>query len=368
MNARSCGVGGGGAISGLLRSLFHLKHKLWATLLLIPFLGLAQVTITEVDRSGDGTLRLMFRAEDMVSTNYTIEYRPDFSATNVWNAVQDARLQSVGGDTYQLDLQSVTNQAGYYRILSPEALRAWFESTTVNVNEGTGELDLLVRLNGHFRGMLQYSVEGTGTASVDGLTGDLAVDGTSATIRLTLNDNASIDQLRYLSIRLLGAPGLEVGSRAAATVNIEENDSVWRGMLDMDTGAPGFQLELIESPSGVAAQFSGGEFGLFPTNSLAATVDLSETRFTADVAGIPISAESSLMGVPIDLSLHLIADEQLVGGGVQSVGEDVIEGIGTLIMELPTLPHLNSTNHGTFVLQRPAVSPSSDEVELLNAP
>jgi hypothetical protein len=337
-------------------------------LVLVPLLSGAQIIITDMESVSNHTLRLWFHAESMASTNYSVEFSPDLSPSNGWEHVGASAVINIGNNNYEIAMESATNRAGFYRILSPEELRAWFEDAEINLDEGNQTIVLTIRFNGHYRGTLTYTVEGTGIDSIDGLTGTVEVDGTSATITITLHDNATIDQLRYVSISLQGTSELSLGSPSAATVNILENDAVWQGILETETGTLGFQLQLVDNGATLLGEFGSGGFGFFPSNPLPAQVSLSDQAFAANITNITISADTTLLNTPMELELALFADENLVGGGIQTVDDDYIEGQGTLIIAIPFMPYLNATNQGTFVLQKPPVAPSTNEVELVDIP
>jgi hypothetical protein len=181
-----------------------------------------------------------------------------------------------------------------------------------------------------------------------------------------LQDNDSIDQLRYLSISLEESAEVSISSSSGSTtVNITENDAVWQGILETDVGTLGFELEILNGEFGTFCDFSGGDFGFFPTNALPTQISFSESQFSASITNISMDASSSLFNTPMELQLTLSANDALEN---ESVGINSVEGNCVFIINLPAMPHLNSTNTGTFFLQQPPVAPSTNEVELVDIP
>ena len=328
----------------------------------------AQITITDMETMSNQTMRLWFHA-DGAGTNYTVQFCSDLSASNGWQNVGGTTISGLGGNDYEAVELPATNSAGFFRIQSLEDLRAWFDEAEINIDEGAETIELLIHFNGHFQGILTYTVEGTGIDSIDGLSGEVLVDGISASITITLQDNATIEQLRYLSISLQGASGLSLGSPSFATVNIEENDAVWQGILQTDTGTLGFQLQMIDDGATLLGEFGSGGFGFFPSNPLPITVYLSDDSFTASITNIPFSAEATVLNTPMVLQLELVAEE-LVGGDPvdENITDDRIQGDCSMVINIPAMPYLNATNQGTFVLQKPPVAASTNEVELVDIP
>jgi hypothetical protein len=181
-----------------------------------------------------------------------------------------------------------------------------------------------------------------------------------------LQDNDSIDQLRYLSISLEESAEVSISSSSGSTtVNIMENDAIWQGILQTDVGMLGFELQILDNGGSLQSDFSGGDFGFFPTNALPAQISFSETKFNASITNISMDAGSSLFNTPMELQLILSADDALED---ESVGINAVEGNCLLIINLPAMPYLNSTNTGSFFLQQPPVAPSTNEVELVDIP
>jgi hypothetical protein len=76
-------------------------------------------------------------------------------------------------------------------------------------------------------------------------------------------------------------------------------------------------------------------------------------------------AEATLLNLPAVLELNLSAENGLED---EEVGDNFIQGQATLETTYPGHAHLDTTTTGSFLMQRPAVRPSTREVELLAAP
>lgn len=64
----------------------------------------------------------------------------------------------------------------------------------------------------------------------------------------------------------------------------------------------------------------------------------------------------------MELQLHLEASNAATD---QTVGPDLIEGVGYLISTYPAQPDLTTTNYGTFTLLKLALAPSTNQVDLV---
>jgi hypothetical protein len=233
------------------------------------------------------------------------------------------------------------------------------------VVEGDTVLPTLV-LSQPFNGIVHYMVSGT-AMSGDYLTlsGQVAVNGTTATIPVSLTDNDMIGQLKYVTLRLEASAGYQLGAGAATTITIEENDADWQGSFSTEDATLSFLLTIQESNNVHTASLKSAGFGYFPVTPTPMTLLFTTNQFLASASGIPMPAGATLLNEPMTLSLSLTAMNGLTN---QSVSATEVEGMGTLISLVPAKPHLNTTNSGVFRLLKPPVAPSTNEVELVTVP
>ena len=319
----------------------------------------------------DGAAPVAFTFVDLGTgaTNYTVEFRPGLEPGAAWRTETNAAVAAEGGGSYSVQISSPREQRGFYRVLglggSVGPIIIEFSTAAFQVVEGDTALPMLV-LTEPFTGIVYYTVSGT-AASGDylALSGQVAVNGTTAAFPVSFTDNELIGQLKYLTLRLEAGPGYELGADTATTIVIEENDAEWQGTVIIDEAALGFALKVQQSNDVYLAHLKGSGKGLFPTNEHHTALSFTSEMFAATTASIPLPAQSTLLNAPLNLILVLNAAN---GQPSQSVGPDFIEGIATLITDVQGLSHLNTTNQGTFVLSRPPVAPSTNQVELVAVP
>jgi hypothetical protein len=191
------------------------------------------------------------------------------------------------------------------------------------------------------------------------------VNGTTATIPVSLTDNDRIGQLKHLTLRLEGGAGYQLGAGTAATITIEENDADWQGAFITADAALGFVLATQQSNGVYQASLKGGGTGFFPTNEIPADITFTANNFSVTATNVVVDASASLLNAPANLTLILNA---MNGVTNQSVSTTQVEGVATLITKYAGLAHLNTTNLGTFLLLKPPVAPSTNEVQLVNVP
>jgi hypothetical protein len=92
---------------------------------------------------------------------------------------------------------------------------------------------------------------------------------------------------------------------------------------------------------------------------------MTDDVFAAEASPIPVDASSNLLSVPLELALFLSAEN---GQENEEVGPTFIQGRSSLITTVPSMPHLSSTNRGVFLLQKPPLQPSTNQVELVTVP
>jgi hypothetical protein len=246
-----------------------------------------------------------------------------------------------------------------------DGLVVTFTTTAFQVSEGDAVTTMLV-FSQPFAGWIYYTVSGTaGAGDYQMLSGSNYVNGTTTKIPVSLADNDEVGQLKYLTLRLEPGPGYALGQAPSTTITIGENDADWRGTFVADNTTLGFTLRINESNGLYQATLQGDGSGFFPAGEVPAAIDLMESSFSASASGIALGADATLLNSPASLSLLLSAMNGLTN---QFVSETQIQGTGQLTVQYTGQPQLNTTSPGTFLLVRPPVAPSTNQVQLVATP
>ena len=319
--------------------------------------------------STGGPLEFTFRDEGTGATNYIAEFTAALGNGALWTADPAATITSLGNGAYRIHVADPIQPNGFYRILalrpSGGTVIASFAATQFQVSEG-GAVSAVIHFSAPYTGVIRYTVTGTvGADDFQPLSGEVQVNNSmTASIAITLTDNTSLDELRYLALRLERGPGFELGSAVEASVMIDENDAEWRGALSFGAAALGFVLSIEETSNGVSARLRSDPAGIFPLAPSDSTLVFTENSFESTTANIPLDAESNLFGTAAALTVQLNAEN---GVGNQLVSSNSVEGAAILITEYAGKPYLNRTNLGSFHLYKPPVRPSAQPVELVHA-
>ncbi len=366
------------------------------TLTVRPRLGSPLLSITSAEPVPPQTWRFRFRDAGTDATNYTLEYISDLSPTNVWANAPSTAITNEGGGTFRVDTVPPPGESGFFRVKGFRLVMANFASSGVTVDEGAGTVSAVVVFTKPFLGTLRYTVSGTaGTNDYGALSGVVLVNGSTAVIPVTLADNASLGQLKYLTLTLQGGPGFSLGLATATTLTIEENDAEWQGRLLLLQGvltgqtnqviwwtnqngtkftnltflplntssALDFVLRIQRSGGACQGALKGNPSGFFPTNAAPVDLTFTENAFSAQALDmlLPALNTSPLLDSPFYLTLRL---EAANGQPDQNVSSNQVQGVASLRLHLPDKPHLDTTNLGTFLLLKPAPPPPTNEVRL----
>jgi hypothetical protein len=303
------------------------------------------------------------------ATNYLVEFAPALGAGNYWSNVTSAVVQSLGGGNFRVQVPDQQTGLGFFRVRgyggAAGFISASFNSTALQATEG-GVVSPTITFSAPYHGIVRYTISGTAMlGDVVSLSGEVFVNGTTATIPVTLLDNQSIGQLRYLTLRLQAGPGLQLGATSQSTINILENDADWQGSFISDDATIGFVLRIQEFNGVHTAGVKSDGFGFFPTNETPASITFNANFFSATAQNIPIPPAATLLNSQMLLTLSLTA---MNGVTNQSVTAAQVEGAATLVTAVVGQTHLNTTNAGRFLLIKPPVAPSTNQVQLTNVP
>ena len=328
----------------------------------------SQLQLQSIQLDGAVPVAFTFVDQGTGATNYTVEFRPGLEADAAWETVTQAVITPQGG-SYLVQIDSPRDDRGFYRVVglggSVGPIIIEFSTVAFQVVEGDTVLPMLV-LSQPFNGIVYYTVSGTAmSGDYMALSGQVAVNGMTATIPVSLTDNDVIGQLKYLTLRLAAGEDYQLGAATTTTILIDENDAEWQGSFTTEDATLGFVMRIQESNTVHLASLKSAGFGFFPASPTATSLLFTADTFNAVATDMPMPAETTLLNEPMRLSLSLNATNGLED---QSVSATEVEGVGTLISLVPAKPHLNTTNTGVFRLLKPPVAPSTNEVELVAAP
>ena len=331
--------------------------------------GSSLLQITTIHAAPGSPVQFTFSDSGTGATNYLVEFTPAVDGDGVWSNITSAVVQALGGGNFRVQAPDLQTGLGFYRVRgyggAAGFVSASFNATALQATEG-GAVSPAITFSAPYHGLVRYAISGTAmSGDYAGLSGEVFVNGTSATIPVTLLDNQGIDPLRYVTLMLQAGPGLQLGTGSAATITIDENDAEWQGSFTTDAASLGFVLKIQEANGVKMASLKSNGFGLFPTNEVPAALLFTVNEFSASVAGIQVAADATLLNEPITLSLLLSAMNGMTN---QNVSATQVQGTGSLISAVPSKPFLSTTNFGIFLLLKPPVKPSTNQVELVDAP
>jgi len=232
-------------------------------------------------------------------------------------------------------------------------------------------------------GTLKFSVEGTATSGSDYV--DLPctpttpcsvpVNGTSVNIDVTLmNDTDVSEEIESIILQLEPGLGYQVGALNRHTIFIIDDDALWRGSLEIDSGLVPITMALVNGGSGYTGSITSDGLGTFPLDpqgdpqTWSATVSLTDTTFSASVDPITMPAASSgAIDTSFSRTFTFSADE---GGSPTEhlVAPRVIRGDFLEDRSFPGQVHLDHTLAGFFSLMKEIPIPSTFEAPLEDVP
>lgn len=326
------------------------------------------LTVQSIQVDGSGVIRFDFQDLGTGSTNYIVEFAPTADSTE-WTNVTDAVLTDLPGGYYQASAPHPGGLTGFYRVrglgATESLVTAGFDFTRIQADEGTLAVATII-FNGPFVGTVRYALSGTAeSGDYVSLSGEVEVDGTTVRIPIQLSDNHTVQELRFLTLTLEPGSGYLLGAVRSSTIQIMENDAPWQGTLVAGEASVGFTLLMLRSNGVYQASLKSEKAGLFPTQGSPASVAWTPELFSAGAEDVQLPPESTLLNTPVSLSLSLLARQGVTN---QSIAPTLISGEAVLLTQYHGLPHLNTTNYGTFLLTRPAIKPSSREIPLSPAP
>lgn len=196
--------------------------------------------------------------------------------------------------------------------------------------------------------------------------------------------------MRAFTLRLETGAGYGLIGTRGNSVTIEENDAEWQGVLVVPNGLADtatvsltnqvngyadvtlpqntetsfdFTLKIQQSSNSVTGALKSDGVGFFPTNETPAYLTLSPNAFYGAALNVPLPPllGRPLLGATQYVSLGLVAAN---GQANQRVSPTEIRGVATLFTAVAGRPYLNTEVSGRFLLLKPPVRPSTNQVSL----
>jgi hypothetical protein len=275
------------------------------------------------------------------------------------------------------------------------APRAEFAESASSAIEGDAPQPIRVVFDKPFHGTLKYQVMPISSANAPAdyvpLSGSVLVNGTEASILVTLQDDFFVNATRSLSLQILSdsSGSYARGGCLQHTVTIAENDAWWTCALTDGFAQRNMRLKLLHSGSGSLIVFAAGagldglpalgseaatnqtsiSEGIVPKGSWPGTVQLdTKTAFDVATPAFP-AATGGLFGSGSGLLrvVHLVSHPSVPGSSaVHKIGATRISGEFTETLSIPGGSYLGAINAGTFVMIRDIPLPLSPGNPLSN--
>ena len=188
-----------------------------------------------------------------------------------------------------------------------------FISLERSVAEMNGTIELRLVFSRDFSGHLEFSVDGTAELGRDFEVQQSVVAPVGqvreAGIVIKLRDDALVEDTETIRITLRPSEGVNVGPDAEHTVRIEDNDTNWLVVHDVDGMRFDYYMQIIRVDGTITAgAMSDGGNGL-PAGTWPVELDTANGKqFEAVVGPIPIEAGRTLLGLELGRTFTLSAE------------------------------------------------------------
>lgn len=345
--------------SPTLRSWFKFRARLSALLAIAPLLSLpAQVPgtlrILGVEHLPGNELRLVFQDNGTNTLDYRLIHQPTLAAGATNYLDLQARIVDLGGGCYHTIIPRPPESPRFYRITGyggpdtdgdglsdalealigtnpakfdtdndgfgdgvelvrggnpldvsskPFIVRAEFALTSSTAREGQGAVNLAVNLNTNYSGTLSYRIaEMTSAVSNQDfapVSGVVTVNGSTASIPITLLDDTNMEPAELLAVDLIEDPwsDYQVGGASRHVVQLLDNDTHWSGVMGTTNSAQlGFRLRMLRVGSQVVSAALVSELstnssqgvGTIPVGVWPVQASLTASSFNATSDPIPM--------------------------------------------------------------------------------
>jgi hypothetical protein len=257
--------------------------------------------------------------------------------------------------------------------------RAEFAQATSTANEADGLQLITINFDKPFQGNLKYIISPISTASAPAdfqpLSGSVAVNGSTASIPVSLVDDLQVSASRLLCLQIASDPAYARGAQTRHALTILENDSWWNGVLQDKYAQRNFRVKILRKGSTTQAVFAAGagfdglpvlaseaatnqtsvSEGVVPKGSWPGTV-AADTATHFQISSPAMAASTGgLFGSGSGLTRILQFNCQPsanTAANPQQIAPDRYIGSFTEILAFPGGSYLGATNTGTFILAR----------------
>jgi len=297
----------------------------------------------------------------------------------------DAILAGTCDSTLDLNGDTVCDVADIVCLSNDCHRPANFQVLEQTVSETDGVVNVTVEFPVPVTTTVNISIDPAGTATSGGDFTPPApswgvAGASSVVIPVSIQNDGEVGEpIESFTLIIEPGSGYQVGARNRHTVFIDDDDALWHGILETETGLGRVPLsvELSEDGGGMAAKIISDGLGSFPIGAYDATsvalvlsVVAGQSSFDADVTAIPMAASATDLGVSFtrafsfhsddsrtcdDLSTPCTSDGDC--GGVCLPTENIVSptflrGTFTETVVFSTAPNLNRTVSGWFTLTK----------------
>jgi hypothetical protein len=315
-----------------------------------------------------GPVTFVFSDHGTGGTGYSVQSAPSVGSPISWGPETGAVVTPLGNGLHQVTVAKASPDR-FYRVISangnPNPIQMGFATTAIQIDEG-GSASATVTFSRAYHGTIRYNIGGSAApGDYAGLTGEIAVNGTTAIIPINLTENTGIDEIKQLVLTLVSGSGAQIGAANETTITIGENDANWHGSLFDGASAIGFVVRIRQGGGGATGTLVSDGSGIIPAGEYPASLALQPGLFSFLSTLAPLDPATTLQGLPATLQLDLDAID---GQNGDVVAERELRGQGKVIIQYAGKSHLNRTNTGTFLMLPEPVRPSTAPLELVEAP
>ena len=194
-----------------------------------------------------------------------------------------------------------------------------FENSLSTITERDGIITLKVIFSHEFSGQLTYSVDGTAEQGADFSVPELSVETSNPVskinIDIDLRDDTEVEDIETLRVTLRPSEGFELGPTRQHTISIEDNDTNWRVIHDVDGMRYDYGIQILRNGENTDATMISHGGNIQPdTTYPVKLVRADDSQFEAVVGPVKVGAARTLLGTEIARTFFLTSDPSAVPG------------------------------------------------------
>lgn len=331
------------------------------------------VDVTSVVWPTDTSIDVQFTTDaDAVLRDLVVQVSSSMEE-GTWALFGDVILTPLGGGAWRASIPAPSGSPRrFFRVLKDGV-----PIVTTGGSAGEGASALVANFSGPFTGDLGYTIEFSDGSPAQA--GTVTIDGAStAMIPVAVPDDTDAETLHYLTLTLTadgeGIASYTLGAGNPITIAIEDNDSIWAGILDADEDGVDLAVTILTTTEGGATStcFKTDGAGILPANPADpdgcwpfTAFALDDDSFEASVE-VVVPAADTIYGADTVLTLTFTATDPAVvdEANPEAVTSRRIDGLFALATTVPPSGG-NDYSHLTFpprtgsftLFRRPAVQP-----------